>query len=112
MTTDEARTTGFGIVQAIEAIGFRAPTRRPYTAPERVDGDEWGQAADVFSLGAIAHELLTGRRPAGPGDQDGSFAADVPAEHRARIREVLACAAEDPASRFTSATLLSSRSRR
>ncbi|HUF24507.1 MAG TPA: PEGA domain-containing protein [Vicinamibacterales bacterium] len=104
LTTDEARATGFGIVQAIENIGFRAPTRRPYTAPERVSGDEWGAEADVFSLGAIAHELLTGRRPAGPGEQDGSFGADVPAEHRARLREVLARAlAEDPSARFESA---------
>ncbi|MBA3949359.1 MAG: protein kinase, partial [Acidobacteria bacterium] len=100
VTTDDARATGFGIVQAIENIGFRAPTRRPYTAPERVSGDEWGPEADVFSLAAIAHELLTGRRPAGPGDQDGSFSPDVPAEHRARIRDVLARAlAEDPAAR-------------
>ena len=104
VTTDEARATGFGIVQAIENIGFRAPTRRPYTAPERVNGDEWGIQADVFSLAAIAHELLTGRRPAGPGDQDGSFAPDVPAEHRARLRDVLARAlAEDPADRHESA---------
>lgn len=105
LTTDEARTTGFGIVQAIENIGFRAPTRRPYTAPERMNGDEWGTAADIFSLGAIAHELLTGRRPAGPGDQDGTFSPDVPAEYRARLRDVLARAlAEDPAARFASAT--------
>ncbi|HEX6324074.1 MAG TPA: PEGA domain-containing protein [Vicinamibacterales bacterium] len=105
LTTDEARASGFGIVQAIENIGFRAPTRRPYTAPERVGGEDWGAEADVFSLGAIAHELLTGRRPAGPGEQDGSFAADMPAEHRARLREVLARAlAEDPSARFESAS--------
>jgi len=105
LTTDEARATGFGIVQAIENIGFRAPTRRPYTAPERVSGDEWGVEADVFALGAIAHELLTGRRPAGPADQDGSFSNDVPAEHRARLRDVLSHAlAENPAARFVSAT--------
>ncbi len=104
VTTEEARATGFGIVQAIENIGFRAPTRRPYTAPERVSGEDWGTEADIFSLAAIAHELLTGRRPAGPGDQDGSFSSDVPAEHRARIREVFARAlAEDPAARFDSA---------
>ena len=105
VTTDEARATGFGIVQAIENIGFRAPTRRPYTAPERVEGDEWDSRADVYSLAAIAHELLTGRRPAGPGDQDGSFAPDVPAEYRARLRDVLARAlAENPAGRHPSAT--------
>src|SRR3954465_6030811 len=68
---DEARATGFGVVEAMERVGIRAPIRRPYSAPERIDGIKWGTAADVFSLGAIAFELLTARRPAGTGPQIG-----------------------------------------
>src|SRR3954452_10416125 len=71
VTPDEARATGFGVVEALQSVGIRAPIRRPYAAPERIDGIKWGTAADVFSLGAIAFELLTARRPAGTGPQIG-----------------------------------------
>ena len=67
VTPDEARASGFGVVDALERVGIRAPVRRPYSAPERIAGGDWGTPADVFSLGAIAFELLTGRRPSGPG---------------------------------------------
>ena len=50
--------TGFGVVQALEAHGLKAPVRRPYTAPERAAGDPWDRRADVYSLAAIARELL------------------------------------------------------
>ena len=68
VTPDEARASGFGVVDALERVGLRAPVRRPYSAPERIAGAEWSTPADVFSLGAIAFELLTGRRPSGTGD--------------------------------------------
>src|SRR5262245_10117710 len=84
VTPDEARATGFGVVEALEEVGIRAPTRRPYAAPERVDGRAWGTPADVFSLAAITFELLTGKRPAGTGKQigplpDGEFSTGRPA---------------------------------
>ncbi|MBA3297586.1 MAG: protein kinase, partial [Acidobacteria bacterium] len=69
MTPDEARATGFGVVEALERVGLRAPVRRPYSAPERVAGRLWNTTADVFSLGVIAYEMLTARRPAGTGAQ-------------------------------------------
>ena len=50
---------------ALDSVGLRPPVRRPYTAPERATGDPWDGRADVYSLTAIAHEVLTGRRPAG-----------------------------------------------
>src|SRR5215216_6377057 len=92
VTPDEARATGFGVVEALEEVGIRAPIRRPYTAPERIDGAAWGTAADVFSLAAITFELLTGRRPAGTGAK----AAGLPAGERSEaMRAVLARAMDD-----------------
>jgi len=101
VTPDEARATGFGVVEALEAVGIRAPVRRPYTAPERIDGAPWGTAADVFSLAAIAFELLTGRRPAGTG---GGIGALPDGPHSDALHAVLARAMdEDPAKRFPNA---------
>jgi serine/threonine protein kinase len=107
VTPDEARATGFGVVDALDRLGLRAPVRRPYSAPERIAGQPWGTPADVFSLGAIAFELLTGRRPSGPGEQMGSLGSvngAVAGPHVEAIRAVLARAmAEDPAARYQTA---------
>lgn len=97
------RVTGFGIAHALERVGLSAPVRRPYTAPERAEGRPWDIRADVYALGAIAHELLAGRRPAAVGEQDGALSA-VPAPLRKPVRLVLTRAlAADPAERFATA---------
>jgi len=104
VTPDEARASGFGIVEALERVGVRAPVRRPYSAPERIAGEEWGTPADVFSLAAIAYELLTGRRPSGTGNQIGELAGENVGGHAAAIRSVLARAmSEEPARRYATA---------
>ena len=104
LTPDEARASGFGVVDALERVGIRAPVRRPYSAPERIAGEAWSTPADVFSLAAIAFELLTGRRPAGTGGQIGPLAAETVGEHAAAIRAVLARAMDDdPSIRHSSA---------
>lgn len=101
VTPDEARATGFGVVEALEQVGIRAPVRRPYSAPERIDGAAWGTPADIFSLAAITFELLTARRPSGTGAQigalpDGNFSEP--------LHGVLARAMDnDPARRFPTA---------
>lgn len=98
VTPDEARATGFGVVDALERVGLRAPVRRPYSPPERIAGEAWGTPADVFSLAAIAFELLTGRRPSGTGDQIGALGG------AARTHAVLARAMrEDPSQRYPTA---------
>ncbi len=98
VTPDEARATGFGVVDALERVGLRAPVRRPYSPPERIAGEAWGTPADVFSLAAIAFELLTGRRPSGTGEQIGAIGG------AARTHAVLARAMrEDPSKRYSTA---------
>jgi serine/threonine-protein kinase len=104
VTPDEARASGFGIVEALERVGVRAPVRRPYSAPERIAGDVWSTPADVFSLAAIAYELLTGRRPSGTGDQIAPLAGDNVGRHAPAIHSVLARAMDDdPARRYDTA---------
>jgi len=103
VTPDEARATGFGVVEALERAGIRAPVRRPYSAPERIDAAEWGTPADVFALAAITFELLTGRRPAGTGDRIGAL-NETTSPHADLLHSVLARAMDqDPARRYPSA---------
>jgi PEGA domain/Protein kinase domain len=107
VTPDEARAGGFGVVDALERIGLRAPVRRPYSAPERIAGGKWGTPADVFSLAAVSYELLTGRRPSGTGDEIGALSEGQAGPRAAAVRAVLARAMDDdPARRFPAALAL------
>lgn len=101
VTPDEARATGFGVVQALEATGLRAPVRRPYTAPERVDGGSWDVAADVYSLGAIAFELITGHRPVG--SEVGSLGSTAGPHGDALARVISRSLDDDPSRRYGTA---------
>ena len=104
MTPDEARATGFGVVEALERVGLRAPVRRPYSSPERIEGRAWSTAADVFSLAAIAYELLTGRRPSGLGKEIGALNAGPESLHAVLARAMDA----DPARRYQTALAFAS----
>jgi hypothetical protein len=104
LTPDEARASGFGVVEALERVGLRAPVRRPYSAPERIAGEPWSTPADVFSLAAIAFELLTGRRPSGTGDQIGPVSEEHAGPNASAVRDVLARGMADaPGDRFPTA---------
>ena len=105
VTSDEARAGGFGIVEALERVGLRAPVRRPYSAPERIAGVTWGTPADVFSLAAIAFELLTGRRPSGTGAQIGRLDPETAGGNARALHEVLTRAMDDDPSRRYPAAL-------
>jgi len=104
VTPDEARATGFGVVDALDRVGLRAPVRRPYSPPERIAGEAWGVTADVFSLAAITFELLTGRRPSGLGEQIGPLTGSPLGATADRVREVLARAMDErPLHRYPTA---------
>ncbi|HXG56030.1 MAG TPA: PEGA domain-containing protein [Vicinamibacterales bacterium] len=100
ITPDEARATGFGVVEALERVGLRAPVRRPYSAPERVAGEPWSTAADVFSLAVITYEMLTGRRPAGTGAQIEPLTGPTGDALHAALAQAMD---DDPARRFPTA---------
>jgi serine/threonine protein kinase len=104
VTPEEARATGFGVVEALERVGLRAPVRRPYSPPERIEGARWDATADVFSLAAITFELLTGRRPAGLGAEIGTLTAGTPNSWMDALHAVLMRAMEaEPSARYPTA---------
>jgi eukaryotic-like serine/threonine-protein kinase len=99
----DARVIDLGVGQALMRSGLRVPVRRPYSAPERVAEQTWGGAADIYSLGAIAYELITGRRLSGSG-RPHVQAPGISLVTAERLSDVLARAlAEDPAERYPSA---------
>ena len=58
--------TGIGMAAVLERVGVRPPVRRPYCAPEVALGRGISPAGDQYSLAAIAHEWLSGRRISSP----------------------------------------------
>ena len=82
----ETHLVDLGVAAALEACGVRAPVRRPYSAPERAAGRPISRAGDIFALGAIAFELLSGQPVTGAGD-DGI----VDAARCSRVRTARRC---------------------
>lgn len=63
----------FGAMRALLAVpqlrkSFAGRGRGTYRAPEVTRGEAASEASDVYSLGAIAYELLTQREPMAPGN--------------------------------------------
>jgi serine/threonine-protein kinase len=104
LSSDDTRLTGLGVTRALEKIGIVAPVRRPYSAPERIAGGDWDRRADVFSLAALMHELMWGRRVSGLGAKAVASLTAIPGSDLAALRDVFSRAlAEDPDDRFGTA---------
>ncbi len=102
---DEARLTGLGVARAIETVGVDAPVRRPYTAPERIAGGAWDRRADIFSLAALLHEMLWGRRVTAIGNDAADALTALPGGDLAALRVAFARGlAAAPADRFETAS--------
>jgi serine/threonine protein kinase len=91
-----ARISGFGLTRVLARAGLPCPIRPPYSAPELIAGGPPEPASDRFALGAIAVELVTGKRAVGTGAEAASRPAlEAPDIERARTA-LAAMLAEEP----------------
>jgi len=62
-----ARIMDFGIARSLETKGITGAGvmvgTPEYMSPEQVEGKEAGQSSDIYSLGVILYEMVTGRVP-------------------------------------------------
>jgi serine/threonine-protein kinase len=77
-TDGQAQLTDFGLAREMRR-GARVVSQQPwgtpeYMAPEQLQGDVIDQRADIYALGVVLYELLTGKRPF-----DGQTAYDIAA---------------------------------
>jgi hypothetical protein len=101
---EDTKLTGLGVARAFERVGVPAPIRRPYTPPECIGAGAWDRRADVFSLAAVMHELMWGRRLSSMGEQASATLTPLEGADLAALRVVFGRGlAEDPADRFETA---------
>jgi serine/threonine protein kinase len=120
-STGRARVVDFGIaldakggVDRFEGLLAGTP---PYMAPEQITTGPIGPATDIWAIGVILHEMLTGERPFVGATVEALFGAILSAEPRppssrregihADLDAVVArCLMKDTAARFASAGAL------
>ena len=114
--------TDFGLARVVEGDSSTATTTGliigtpAYMAPEQFEGAPAGPAADIYALGVVMYEMVTGRRPfqdssplaialkklKNPPPAPKQFAQELPAHWEAVI---LKCLQPNPADRFASAAV-------
>jgi serine/threonine protein kinase/Flp pilus assembly protein TadD len=113
LTTDargqpRAVVTDFGLSRERHATEHAARNAASgtlhYLAPERQKGAPATVASDVFALGIVLHELITGRRPPVTSDGQRVLAPGLPRPWRAVIAR---CLNHDPEARYTTADAVS-----
>jgi eukaryotic-like serine/threonine-protein kinase len=119
--TGRARVLDFGIAIDVlapsEPLGGRRAGSPPYMAPEQVAGEQLGPATDLWAIGVMLYEMLTGERPfMGAtlielmarivGDHPPPPSAIVPSIHADIDAIVLRCLAKATSDRFPSAAAL------
>ncbi len=120
LVTPEGRVklTDFGIARASDSAGHTRTGEvlgtPHYLSPEQALGRGATGASDIYALGVVAHEMLTGRKPFDAGaavatalaqvnDPPPELPDSVPGDLR---RLVMSCLAKDPAARPASAAAL------
>ncbi len=103
-----------------ESIGTLAPAMTPdYASPEQISGGQVTEASDIYSLGVLLYELLTGQRPKVRRD-DGRVCEPLPPGKtdggrglpRDLSRIVLTAMQPEPEQRYSSAAALEADLRR
>lgn len=108
----QVKITDFGIAKAASAVpltqtGMVVGTAQ-YVSPEQAQGNPLGPASDVYSLGVVGYEMLTGHRPF-VGDNSVSVAIAhinqappaMPPSISPQVRELIGiCLRKDPSARF------------
>ncbi len=120
-STGTLRLLDFGIAHGNEAssmtmVGMIVGTPQ-YMSPEQITGQPADARSDIFSVGAVAYELLTGRQAFGGenlyhisrqivSDQPRPIESFVPDVPNALVKTIARCLHKDPATRADSAKVL------
>ncbi len=113
-TRGSVRLLDFGIARLVEDSDAEMTTTRAFTpgyaAPEQKAGRQITTATDVYALGAVLFQLLTGQAPGQRLDADGGLAANALATLRRKdddLANIVAMAARpEPSRRYASAAEL------
>ncbi len=91
-----SRIMDFGIAVAKSDTASASSAGTPaYMAPELLDGGEASVASDIYSLGVVLHEMVTGKLPRAPGGWTDSSSAPDGIEPQLE-RVIRRCLAPDP----------------
>jgi PEGA domain len=101
---DDTRVEGIGVAGALAHCGLTLPLTRLYTAPEVAAGGPGSNAADQYSLAAIAHEWLFGRPIRRSIDAPITLPALPDVDAEALTRAFTKALASDPVDRFEHCT--------